>query len=98
MAYLNAEQREELAQDLVKQKFNKAKWRLMKMDPQGRLVFFRNTQEVGYLMTRFELPTSGVTVTLYEHPGSKTNPETHKTKVANTMAQVIVEPTPENKS
>jgi len=98
MAYLNAEQRKELAQDLVNQKFNKAKWRLLKMDPKGRLVYFRNTQEVDYLMTRFELPTSGVTVTLYEHPGSKTDPITHKTKVANSMAQVVVEPTPDNKS
>ncbi|MCA9903752.1 MAG: hypothetical protein KC547_07835, partial [Anaerolineae bacterium] len=64
----------------------------------GRLAFFRNTQSVGYLMTRFVLPTEGVTVTLYEHPGAKTDAITHKTKVANSMAQVVVEPTPENKA
>jgi hypothetical protein len=98
MTYLNAEQREQFAQGLAKQKFNQAKWRLLKMDPKGRLVFFRNTQDVGYLMTRFELPTSGVMVTLYEHPGSKTDSITKKTTVANSMAQVVVEPTPDNKS
>ncbi|MBE0689716.1 MAG: hypothetical protein IH587_06290 [Anaerolineae bacterium] len=98
MMYLNAEQREEFAQELVKQKFNQAKGRLLKMDPKGRLAFFRNTQEVGYLMTRFELPASGVMVTLYERPGSKTDPITKKTTVANSMAQVVVEPTPDNKS
>ncbi len=98
MTYMNAEQREQLAQELVDLKFNQAKWRLLKMDPDGRLAYFRNTQSVGYLMTRFVLPTHGITVTLYEHPGSKTDPATQKTKVANSMAQVVVEPTPENKA
>jgi hypothetical protein len=98
MSYLNAEQRQQLAQELVGKKYGAAKWKLLKMDGEGRIRFFRNTQRVGYLMTSFELPTYGVNVTLYEKHDSKTDPITSKIKGEYKLAEVVVEPTAANKS
>jgi hypothetical protein len=98
MSYLNADERQKLAQELVNKKFGAAKWKLQHMDPEGRIKFFRNTQRVGYLMTRYELPTYGVLATLYEKHSSSTDPITSKINAKNTLAEVVVEPTTDNKS
>ena len=98
MSYLNAEQREKLAQELVGKKYGAAKWKLLKMDEKGRIRYFRNTQRVGYLMTSFNLPTYGVNVTIYEKHDSKTDPITSKITGENKLAEVVVEPTADNKS
>lgn len=98
MSYLNAEQRQQLAQELAGKKFGAAKWKLLKMDAEGRIRFFRNTQRVGYLVTSFELPTYGARVTIYEKHSSSTDPITSKINAKNKVAEVVVEPTADNKS
>jgi hypothetical protein len=98
MAYMNAEQRAQLAQELVQLKFNQAKWRLRRMDAQGRLAFFRNTQQIGGLVTRFVLPTYGVSVTLVENYHSEAEPESSKLRAKNSLREVIVEPTADNRT
>lgn len=92
MSHMDAEQRKSLAEQLVNMKYNQAKWKLLRMDPEGRMKYFRNTQRVGYLMTGFELPTYNVRVTLYEVHSSKTDPRTSKISGENRLAEVIVEP------
>lgn len=104
MAYLNHEEREKLARDLSSMKFNQAKGRLRRIDAQGRLRYIRNSQAVGEYHTRFELDGLGVVVTLVEH-GSEPQSATDKPGSASVrlkpefvMSEVIVEPTPENRT
>lgn len=92
MEHWNKEQREALAKELAGLKFGQAKWRLLKLDPKGRIKYFRNTQRLGFLATRFELPSFGATVTLYEVHASRTDPITSKIKGVNKLAEVEVEP------
>ncbi len=92
MSHMDAEQRQKFASELVNMKYNQAKWKLLRMDAQGRIKYYRNTQRVGYLMTRFELPTYDVRVTIYEVHGSKTDPLTSKITGENKLAEVLVEP------
>jgi hypothetical protein len=98
MEFLNAEARQKLANELVDMKYERAKQKLLKMDPQGRLAFFRNTQRVGSLMTKVVLPSFGAAVTLVEKHSSSTDPISSKIKGDNKMVEVIVEPTADNKS
>ena len=68
MAFLNAQQRADLRQELLNLKrFNKAKGRVRGMDEHSRLAFYRNAQQSGRLQTRYDLPTLGARVTLTEH-------------------------------
>jgi hypothetical protein len=97
MSAMDAEQRQKFASELVKMKYNQAKWKLLRMDPEGRIRFYRNTQRVGYLMTSFELPTYNVRATLYEIHSSTTDPLTSKISGDNKLAEVIVEPLDESK-
>ncbi len=96
MAYLNADQREKLVQELKHLPFNKAKGKVRGMDESSRLVFYRNAQGVGRWLTRFDLPTLGTRVTLVE---SHTDTENHgKIKSEYQFAEVIVEALPTNKT
>jgi hypothetical protein len=98
MAYLNAEERQKLADELVGKKFLQAKWKLLKMDPKGRVRFFRNTQRLGYLATRFDLPTYGAAVTMYEVHSSTTDPLTQKIGASNKLIEVVVEALGDNQT
>jgi hypothetical protein len=88
---MDAEQRKSLADQLVGMKYNQAKWKLLRMDPDGRIRYYRNTQRVGYLMTSFELPTYNARVTIYEVHSSSTDPLTKKISGDNKVAEVVVE-------
>jgi hypothetical protein len=66
MALLNAQEREALQNELKKLRFGQAQWKLLRLDPVRRLVFFRNNQEAEKWLTRYDLPNSGVRVTLVE--------------------------------
>ncbi len=96
MAYLNEQQRQSLLDELVKMKFNKAKGKVRGLDPKNRLVFYRNSQGVGRWMTRYELPTLGVRVTLVESHED----EQHEGKLKSEfeLSEVIIEPLPGNKN
>jgi hypothetical protein len=66
MAYLNLQERQQLAADLVKVSAGRARGKLRRMDPNVKLAFLRNAQEPGVYSTRLDLPTLGVMVTLVE--------------------------------
>jgi hypothetical protein len=91
MSVLTADERQQLADELVNKKFLAAKWKLLHMDPKGRIRYFRNTQRVGYLMTTFDLPTYGAKVTIYEQHSQKTDKLTSKISGENKVAEVVVE-------
>ena len=94
MAYLNAQEQQELRKDLLNRSFRGAKWKLRGMDNTARLRYIRSNQEVGKWLTRYDLPAHGVSVTLVE-----TNAvNTHKNGSLSsdyTYIDAIVEPLPE---
>ena len=102
MAYLNQQEREKLLNELKDMSFNKARGRLRRIDPKGRLAYARNAQNsASHLYTRYDLPTLGVRVTLVENAGftpieSEMNPGTMRR--STDLIEVIVEPTADNKS
>lgn len=94
MAYLNEQERQALVNELSKMKFNRAKGKVRSLDPKARLAFYRNAQEVGRWMTRYELPTRGARVTLVE--SHRDVAKDGKLKSDFELSEVIVEPTPDN--
>jgi len=96
MAYLNAEQREKLVNDLKGMPFNRAKGKVRGMDQNSRLVFYRNAQGVGRWLTRFDLPTLGTRVTLVE--SHKDADKNGKIKSEYQLAEVIAEALPGNQT
>lgn len=96
MAYLNADQREKLANELKDMKFNRAKGKVRGMDPNSRMVFYRNAQGVGRWMTRYDLPSLGTRVTLVESHEDKARGSKLKSEFA--LAEVLVEALPGNQT
>lgn len=102
MAYLNQQEREKLLNELKDMSFNKAKGRLRRLDPNVRLAYHRNVQNTANrLYTRFDLPSLGTRVTLVENASftpieSEINLGALRRKTD--LVEVIVEPTPENKT
>jgi hypothetical protein len=104
MAYLNRAERQKLLDELKTMKFNRAKGRLRRLDPKGRIALYRNAQVSGELHTRFELHGLGTVVTLVE--GSSRTLKTTQAAGANATREkseyvlqaVIVEPMPENRT
>ena len=96
MAFLNEAERKTLLEDLSAMKFNRAKFKLLRMDPQGRLAYYRNVQQSGEWHSKFILEGLGVAVTLVEvnHAAN----DQHRNKQNFQFTNVIVEPTPENRS
>lgn len=97
MAFLNQQEREALYNELKNMRFNQAKGKLRRMDPRARLAFLRNVQNVNQWVTRYELPGLGTRVTLVEQF------DTHEQKSGKlrsdyALVDVIVEPTPENRT
>lgn len=98
MAYLNAEQRQSLKEELEKMTFNQAKFRLRTMDRLVRLKYYRNSQQPRTLHTRYELAGLGTRVTLVET--HDTRPMVVESKAVRSefdLVEVIVEPTPDNR-
>ncbi len=96
MAFLNADQRQKLANDLKELKFNQAKGRVRGMDAASRLAFYRNSQGVGRWLTRYDLPTLGTRVTLVETNGVKSKDGKLRSEFG--FSEVIVEALPGNNS
>lgn len=102
MAYLNQQEREKLLNDLKDMSFNKAKSKVRSMDPQGRLSYYRNVQDTANrLYTHYELAGLGTRVTLIEQASfTSANDESSPAKLAASarLVEVIVEPTPDNRT
>jgi hypothetical protein len=96
MPYLNQDERRKLLDDLRKMSFNKARGKLRRMDPTGRLAFLRNVQHSGQWMTRYDLPGLGTRVTLIEEMSLKEGKGRPRSDFQ--LREVIVEPTPDNRT
>lgn len=96
MAFLNANEREKLRDELLKLNFNQAKRKLHRIDPKARLAFIRNNQTTGIFHTRFELVGMGTQVTLIENYRMN-EVRGGKFKSEFTLVDVMVEPTADNK-
>ena len=98
MAYLNESEREKLLNDLVKKNFGQAKRKLRHMDPDNRLVLFRNVQRQNEWTTKYELPNRGVVVTLIETRQNSDDDPNTRYHPDFELARVIIEPTAENRT
>lgn len=100
MAYLNEQQRDELLNELKNMTFNQANWklRLMSMGKNGRLAYYRNAQQTGRWLTRYELNGLGTRVTLVEKHSDGADKTPNRTKSTFEFVEVIVEPTADNRS
>lgn len=96
MAYLNRQERENLLKELQKLNFNKAKHKLIRMDPKGRLACFRNNQTTGKWITRFDLLGLGARVTLVE--SNRVETQHGKQKSIYELVEIIIEPTADNRT
>lgn len=96
MAYLNANERGQLLDELSAMKFGRAKSKLARMDPKGRLAYYRNAQQSGEWHTRFVLDGLGTIVTLVEVNHAKNDQPRNKQRFE--FVNIIVEPTPANNS
>lgn len=94
MAFLNTQQRQDLLNELINLRFNRAKGKVRGMDEKSRLVFYRNAQQNGRLLTRFDLPTLGTRVTLVEKVDAADR--NGKLKAEYDLAEVTVEALPGN--
>lgn len=94
MAYLNEQQRQELVDNLRNVKFMQAKGKIRRMDEESRLVFWRNAQGVGRLITRYNLPTLGTRVTLVESVDEVT--KSGKISADYQLIEIVAEPLPGN--
>jgi hypothetical protein len=98
MAYLTKEQRDQLKADLETMSFNRANGKLKRMDDKGRMAFYRNAQRTGQWMTKHVLIGLGTQVTLIESNSFKTTDRANRVKNDYKLVDVIVEPTPDNRS
>lgn len=97
MAYLTQEEREKLRAELAEMSFNAAVFKLKRIDSKGRLVFYRNAQQVGQWWTRYELAGLGTRVTLIEAHTDRATERPDRTKAEFQLVEVRVEPTPDNR-
>lgn len=96
MAYLNTQEREELLQELSKLNYMQAKRKIRNMDPKSRLGVYRNVQDVNCWVTRYTLPSLGTKVTLIESHHLEGDARVKESDYD--LTEVIVEPTPENRT
>ena len=96
MAFLNEAQRQTLLNDLSGMKFDRAKSKLSRLDTKGRLLYYRNVQQSGEWHTKFILEGLGTAVTLVEvnHAAN----DQYRNKQNFEFTNIIVEPTPDNRT
>ena len=100
MAYLNQQEREELAQSLINKTYVQAKRTVRNMDRQSKLGVMRNMQRTGELVTTYTLPTKGAVVSLIEErtAGYHDGTPDERQRVNYEFMRVVVEPTPDNRT
>lgn len=94
VAHLNAQQRENLLNQLKEMSFRRAKGKLARLDPAGRLAYYRNVQASGEWHTRFILEGLGAMVTLVEVNHAANDQPRNKQRFE--FVNIIIEPLPGN--
>lgn len=89
MAGLSQSQRQTLLEELSAMKFERAKFKLLRMDPEGRLLYYRNVQQSGEWHTKFNLAGLGINVTLVEHNHARNDSARNRQRFE--FSHVIVE-------
>jgi hypothetical protein len=97
MGYLNEQQRAALAHDLRQMSFKQANWKVKRMDPRGRLAYYRNAQQPRRWLTRYDLVGLGTRVTLVETHSVHSKRDSDLLASDFELVDVIVEPTPDNR-
>ena len=96
MAYLNKQERDQMAEDIKDKTRQQIRGYVNGKDPKARLAYWRNVQESGKWMTRYVLETLGTMVTIYEvldeEPKGWFNKRDYK------IEQIVVEPTRSNRT
>jgi len=95
MAFLDAAGRAALRKDLKGMKFNRAKFKLLRLDRQGRLLYYRNAQQSGEWHSKFLLEGLGVAVTLVEVNHAR-NDQPRNPQVFE-FVDILIEPTAANR-
>ncbi|MEP7293324.1 MAG: hypothetical protein ABI835_16190 [Chloroflexota bacterium] len=104
MAYLNQQEREKLLDELTRMSIGKARGKLRRMDAKGKIAFMRNAQSPGEYVTRYDLHGLGTVVTLVEREGEAAvtkdlaGSASVRSKPEFRLAEVTVEPMPENRT
>ena len=96
MAFLNERERAALLDDLKTMKFNRAKGKLLRLDPKGRLAYYRNVQQSGEWHTKVILDGLGTAVTLVEVNHAENNQPRNKQRFE--FVNIIVEATADNRT
>lgn len=99
MAYLNENEREELANALIEKTYLQAKRTVRNMDRQSKLGVLRNMQRSGELLTSYTLPNKGAVVSLIEKRKTGYDGTPDQRQDANyELVRVVVEPTADNRT
>ncbi len=98
MAYLTVNERAELQRELEQLSFGRANGRLKRMDPMGRIAYYRNAQLTGQWATRYVLAGLGTQVTLVEVNTMRETDKAARVRNEYALAEVIVEATADNRN
>ncbi len=97
MAYLNTEEREALLHELSEMPFKRVMGRLHRIDPKGRMSYFRNAQRSGFLETRFILEGLGTKVVIVEKHDREPAKDGEVYNSKYEMVEIAIEPLPDNR-
>jgi hypothetical protein len=97
---MNAQEREQLLEELKDMKFRRAKNKLNRLDRNGRLAYYRNAQLSGQLHSHWVMDGLGINVTLVEaiNPTEKPGLTGNRKKAEFELVEVILETQPENRT
>jgi hypothetical protein len=96
MAYLNQNERDQMAQDLKDKTRQQIRGYVNGKDAKARLAYWRNVQESGKWMTRYVLESLGTMVTVYEVLEEESKGWFNKRDYK--IEQIVVEPTANNRT
>jgi hypothetical protein len=94
MAFLNKQERDQLAEDLKDKTFQQIRGYINRKDKNARLAYYRNVQLSTHWMTRYVMPTVGTQVTVFEAVDENTKDDITRRKYR--IDQIMVEPTSYN--
>jgi hypothetical protein len=99
MAFLNAQERAKLRDDLKQVgNIHRIRGRMNRIDTQGKIRYFRNNVRVGEWHTRYDLKGLGTVVTIIER--NQVSPEQRGDDLRSDfdIMDIVVDPMPENKA
>jgi hypothetical protein len=96
MAYLTQHERDKIAEEIKDMSPGQLRGYANRKDPKARLAYWRNAQESGKWMTRYVMDSLGTMITIYETFDEK--PKGWFSQRKYRIEQIVVEPTPNNRT